>query len=166
MSKGNGAALANPAQVTIALELGSQTQILAALLAAARSELLEVGVSDAYGRELTLEHFPVTGSKRVLAHRTGAGNDNLVVPATGVLALVANEARLGCRITNTGANPVILYLADQKRAGAPAIYLGVVTPGNDIFGATWDGKIGNTIWAGNVWASPTTGTSILLIAEV
>ena len=39
MSKGNGAALANPAQVTIALELGSQTQILSALLAAARSEL-------------------------------------------------------------------------------------------------------------------------------
>jgi hypothetical protein len=156
----------NPAQVTIALELGSQTQILSALLAAARTELLEVGVSDAYEQELTLEHFPVTGSKRVLARRTGYGTDGMALPTTGALVLQANEARIGCRITNSGSNPVILYLSDAKRAGFPALYLGVATPGNEVLGASWDGKLGNAVWCGNVWAVPQGGASTLVVAEL
>jgi hypothetical protein len=152
--------------VTIALELGTQTGLLQALLAAARTENVQVGVSDAQAQEMTLEHFPVAGSRRVLVRRTGNGNDNFPLPTTGALVLPANEARLGCRITNTGANPVLLYLADQARKGAPAIYLGVATPGNEVLGASWDGRLGTIAWAGNVFAVPQGGATTLAIAEL
>jgi hypothetical protein len=157
MASGNGHQV-SPSMIAVAAGLGEQTPLLAAILAELRSGALEVGVSDALGREMILNKFPVTGAKRALAYRTGNGFDALNVTTTGVLALPANEARLGLTISNAGANPVILYLADGKRAGVPAIWLGT--------GATWDGRVGNVAWAGNVFAVATTATSTLAGGEI
>src|SRR6185437_2328201 len=94
----------DPSHVAVAAGLGEQTPILAAILAELRSDTIEVGVSDALGREMMLEQFPVAGCKRVLAHRTGNGTDGLAVPTAGVLVFAANEARLGLTLINSGAN--------------------------------------------------------------
>lgn len=157
MPSGNG--LPDPAHVAIAAGLGEQTPYLRAILAELRGELLEVGVSDAYGRELTLDQFPVPGRKRVLAYRTGNGFAALPVPTAGVLALMANEARLGLQLVNTGANPITLYLADQARAGVPVVWLASS-------GGAWDGRFGNIGWAGNVFAVAQTGASTLAGGEL
>lgn len=154
---GNGI---DPSNVAVASGLGEVTVLLAALLAEARGDTIEVGVSDAYGRELTLDQFPVPGRKRVLAYRTGNGFDSFsAVTTPGSLAFKANEARLGLMVVNAGANPVILYLADQPHAGAPAVWLGAN-------GGSWDGRFGNVLWSGNVWAVAQVGASTLVGGEL
>jgi hypothetical protein len=142
------------------VELARQTAILHALLAESRSEVLEVSVHDGRGRELIMEKFPVTGAKRVLVYRTGNGFDNFAVPAApGALVLPANEARLGLRLANSGAtNAIVLYLAESQRAGVPAIYLPA--------GASWDGRLGNVLWAGNITAVALTAPGTLIGGEV
>jgi hypothetical protein len=151
--------LPDPSHVAIAAGLGEQTPYLKAILAELRGDVLEVGVSDAYGRELVLDQFPVSGRKRVLAYRTGNGFDALAVPTTGVLALAANEARLGLAIINSGANAVILYLADRQRAGVPAVWLAAS-------GGSWDGRFGNLMWSGNVFAVAQTAATTLTGGEL
>lgn|SRR6185312_6341508 len=147
------------ATLTAAMELGQIRALLQALVAESRAEILEVGVSDAAGRELVLDQFPVTGAKRVLAYRTGNGSDDYAVPTTGVLLLPANEARLGCQFVNIGANAVILYLADQRKSGVPAVWLAAS-------GGAWDGRFGNLLWSGNVFAVAQTGATTLVGGEL
>jgi hypothetical protein len=149
----------DPSGVALATLMAEHTPLLASILAELRGETLEVGVSDAYGRELTLDQFPVVGRKRILAYRTGNGFSALAVPTTGVLALTANEARLGMQLINAGANPILLYLADQPRGGVPAIWLAAG-------GGAWDGRLGNVGWAGNVFAVAQTAASTLAGGEV
>lgn len=156
MHTGNGA---DTAKVAEAVELGRQTALLHALLAAARSDVIDLGVSDAQGREMTLEQFPVAGSKRVLVYRTGNGTDGLAVPTAGVIVFPANEARMGLTLINAGANAVILYLSDQQRKGVPCVWLGAN-------GGSWDGRLGNLLWAGNVFAVAQAGASTLVGGEV
>ena len=154
---GNG--FADPSHVAIAAGLGEQTPYLRAILAELRSDILEVGVSDAQGRELVLDKFPVSGRKRVLVYRTGNGFDSLPVPTAGTLVLAANEARLGLTLINTGANPIVLYLADGRRSGVPAVWLAAT-------GGTWDGRFGTLAWSGNVYAAAQTGASTLAGGEL
>ena len=157
MPAGNG--LPDPSHVAIAAGLGEQTPYLKAILAALRGETVELGVSDAYGRELTLDQFPVAGRKRVLAYRTGNGFAALAVPTAGVLALAANEARLGMLLVNTGSNAVALYLSDLARAGVPVVWLAAS-------GGAWDGRLGSLLWSGNVFAVAQTGASTLAGGEL
>jgi hypothetical protein len=144
--------------VAVAAGLGEQTPLLAAILTELRSGTLEVGVSDALGRELLLQQFPVAGAKRALAFRTGNGFASLPVPTTGVLVLPANEARIGCQLTNSGTSAIVLYLSDQARAGAPCVYLAA--------GAAWNGQFGNLTWCGNLYAVAQTTASTLVGGEL
>lgn len=157
MASGNGQQEASP--LAAAAGLGEVTVLLHALLAATRAEPVGVGVSDAHGQGLTLEHWPVTGSKRVMAYRTGNGYDGLAIPTTGQLVVPANEGRIGSVWINSGANAVILYLSDQARRGVPAIWLAAN-------GGSWDGQISQTIWAGNIFAVAQVGASTLIGGEI
>jgi hypothetical protein len=143
----------------MAAGLGEIEAILKALLAETRSEIVNLGVSDAQGRELTLEHWPAVGSKRVLANRTGNGTDGLAVPTTGVLFLTPNEARLGLEVVNSGTNPIIVYLSDQQRKGVPCVWLAAS-------GGAWDGMFGNLPWCGNVFLVAQTAASSIVGGEL
>ena len=56
--------------LTAAVELALQTGLLQAILAQLRTEVMEVGVSDAITAEMVLDKHPVSGVKRILARRT------------------------------------------------------------------------------------------------
>jgi hypothetical protein len=106
-----------------------------------------------------LDSWPVAGLKRVLVRRTGNGSDGLAVPTTpGVLVVPPNEGRLGMTWINTGANPVILYLADQQLKGRPCVWLAAG-------GGAWDGRFGSVTWQGNVWAVAQAGATTLVGGE-
>jgi hypothetical protein len=156
--KSNGAV--DPAQVTQAVELARQTQLLHALVAEARSDTLDIAVHDGSHQELVLEKFPVTGAKRIIAPRFGNGFDSLAVPTSpGILALGSNTARLGLLLVNSGANAVILYLASSQRPGVVAVYLAAS-------GGSWNGLLGNVLWCGNVAAVALTAPSTLAGGEI
>jgi hypothetical protein len=154
-----------PSLIAVAAGLGEQTPLLAAILAELRAGALEVSVADSHKREIVLNKFPVTGAKRALAYRTGAGMDALTVPATGAaqasLILASNQARLGGQIVNSGTNPVILYLTERPVPvpGVPAIWLASG-------GGSWDFRLGNVCWCGNVSALGQGGTSTISVAEI
>lgn len=158
MTTGNGQQQ-DPSHIAVAAGLGEQTPLLHAILSTLRGETMEIAVSDAAGREMLLEKFPVTGRKRVLAYRTGNGYDGLTIPTTGVLVVPANEGRLGSQWVNAGANPIILYLSDQKRGGVPAVWL-------NANGGAWDGRFANLAWAGNIFAVAQTAASTLVGGEL
>lgn len=160
MASSNGTA-PDPSHVAVAAGLGEQTPILAAILAELRTETAEVGVSDATGREMVLDQHPVAGCKRILAYRTGNGFGlgGLSIPTTGVLALPANEARVGLTFINAGANAVILFLAAQQQGGCLTIWLA----GN---GGAWDGLVGGLLWCGNVFAVAQVGATTLYGGEL
>ena len=149
----------DPSGVALATLMAEHTPLLHSILAELRSDTIDLGVSDAQGREMVLDQFPVAGSRRVLVYRTGNGTDGLAVPTTGVLVFAANEARLGMRLTNSGANPIVLYLTDQQKAGSPAVWLAAA-------GGSWDGLYGNVAWAGRVFAVAQTAASTLVGGEL
>jgi hypothetical protein len=163
MARANGAAAAAAAvdaQVGQAVELARQSKVLHSILAELRSDITELAVHDGAHQELILEQFPVAGSKRVVARRTGGGFDSLPVPtAPGVLVLAGNTARLGCQLVNSGTSPVILYLSDMLRPGVPAIWLGPS-------GGSWDGRFGNMVWCGNVFAVAQGAATVLVGGEL
>jgi hypothetical protein len=159
--------VAAPSLIAVAAGLGEQTPLLAAILTELRSGVLEMSVSDAHRREMILSKFPITGAKRALVYRTGGGNDAVTVPtatyATPVQSVVmlSNQARLGGRIVNTGSVAVTLYLTERAVpvVGVPAVWL---APS----GGTWDMRLGNVLWCGNVSAIAASATSTLTVAEV
>lgn len=156
MSNSNGT---NPSAIAVAAGIGTLEGLVSSLLAEARAETVQLGVSDTPSREMVLEHWPVPGCKRLLAHRTGNGFDSLAVPTTGVLALPPNEARLGSRFVNSGTNAIVLYLANAQRPGVPAVWLAAS-------GGVWDGRFGELPWAGNVFAVALVGASTLVGGEL
>lgn len=161
MGNGNGTSTVDPAHVAQAMELGEHSKLLRALLAEARTNPIDIAVADSQHREMVLDQFPVTGSKRALVYRTGSGFDGLAVPTTGVLVLGSNVARLGGTIVNLGANAVILYLTSTgvQTAGAPAIWLAAT-------GGSWDFRLGNVLWCGSVSAVAQTAGTTVTVAEV
>lgn len=148
-------------------ELRRHRTLLEALLAQARSGVLEVAVTDAERRQLVLDQWPVVGAKRIVAYRTGNGSDSVAVatatistPATQIV-LGGNEGRIGGQIVNNGSNAIILYLTDRPVPveGVPAIYLAAA-------GGSWDFRLGNVLWCGNVSAVAQTSAGTLTIAEI
>ena len=159
MSNGNTSTLDRHG-LTISAELSAQTELLQAILADTRTDVLEVAVGDSAQQQLTMSKFPVAGAKRVIAHRTGNGNDALQVPTAPQSAKVlgSNEARLGLTIVNYGSAAAILYLSDRPRPGVPAMWVGPA-------GGTWDGRMGNLLWCGHVSAAGLGGSTTLTVAE-
>ena len=157
MASSNGTDQASA--VAAATGLAEVTVLLHSLLAQSRVEPINLGISDAHGQGLTLEHWPVTGTKRVLAYRTGNGYDGLSVPTTGILLAGPNEARIGSNWSNSGTNPIILYLSDQQRKGVPAVWLSAN-------GGSWDGLWSGLVWAGNIFAVAQTATSTIVGGEL
>ena len=157
-SASNGTA-PQPSAIALASGLGSLEGLLSSILSAVRSETLQIGVSDAHGQGLTLEHWPVTGSRRVLAYRTGNGTDGTTITTTGQLLVPPNEGRIGMTWINAGANPALLYLTDQVRKGSPAVWLAAN-------GGSWDGRFGGLPWSGNVFAVSTAATTTLVGGEL
>lgn len=149
----------DPAAVASTVEYARHTQLLGAILGALRAEVPQLAVSDASGREMTLEHWPAAGLKRLLVERTGNGTDGVNIPTTGQLLLAANEARIGSTWINNGANPVIIYLAASAKKGAPAVWL-------NANGGAWDGRFGGLTWAGNLFAVAQTGATTLVGGEL
>ena len=68
---------------------------------------------------------------------------------------------MGGRIVNTGSVAVTLYLTERAVpvVGVPAVWL---APS----GGTWDMRLGNVLWCGNVSAIAASATSTLTVAEV
>lgn len=159
MATGNGQApVIDPSNVAATVELAKGTQLLSAILAAARGQLIDISVTNDSRREMVLEDFPVAGLKRVVVYRTGNGTDGLVVPTAGVEVVKANEARLGMTWVNSGSNAIILYLASAQKPGVPCVYL-VAN------GGSWDGRFGGVTWGGNVWAVAQTAQSTIVGGE-
>jgi hypothetical protein len=168
MANGNGQApRVDPSGVALATLMAEHTPLLASILSELRSGTIEVGVGDIQFRQMVLDQFPVAGSKRILAYRTGNGSDAAPVgtgtataPINGQI-LPPNEGRLGGQIVNIGTNPVILYLTARPvpLPGIPAIFLAAS-------GGAWNFLLGNLLWCGNVSAVGQGGTSTLTVAEV
>jgi hypothetical protein len=162
----NGSREPDAATTAVAVHTAQHSKLLAALLAEARADTLDLAVGDFNMQETMLEHFPVAGIKRLCVRRTGFGFPSYPVTTTPTLAVPYNEGRLGGSIVNTGTNPVLLYLTAQEldvtvqpEAGIPCIWLA----GS---GGSWDFRLGNVLWAGSVTVAATTATSTLAIAEV
>lgn len=154
----NGSNGETVAAVTAA-DTAEQTQYLRAILAELRSDLLQIGVLDGSRREMILDQWPVPGSKRILAYRTGNGTDSVSVTTTGLLIMTANEARIGSSWTNSGSFPALLYLANAQRAGVLTLWLAAN-------GGSWDGRISGLPWAGHVFAVGSGGTTTLVGGEL
>jgi hypothetical protein len=156
----NGHPIVDPSNVAVTVELAEQTARLSAILAELRSEVPQLAVTDAVPQEMVLEHWPVTGLKRVLVRRTGngTGTTGITVPTTGTLLLPPNEGRVGMNWVNSGANAIAICLSDAARAGFPALWLG---PN----GGSWDGRFGAVTWCGNVFAVAITGSSTIIGGE-
>lgn len=149
----------DPSNVAATVELARMVQLLGAVLAELRGEAIQLAVSDAAQQEMTLEHWPVAGLKRVLIRRTGNGTSGVTVTTTGSLLAPPNEGRLGMRWTNTGAtNAAVLYLSGAANNGVPCVYL---APN----GGTWDGRFGGVTWHGNVFAVAAAATTTILGGE-
>lgn len=138
--------------------------MLRKILAQLRTSTPEVAVGDNSQRELVLEQWPVAGSRRVIAYRTGQGTDGLAIATTVTDVMQGNPARMGGAIVNSGANPIILYLAKPGSVGLgggghPSIYLAAT-------GGAWDFRLGNVTWCGHVCAIAQTAASTLTVAEV
>lgn len=157
MASGNGTS--DPGSVAAAVGLARETMLLASILSELRSGVIEVAVGDMKHREMILDQFPVAGSKRVIAYRTGGGFDFLSVPTAGTLALAANASRLGLTLINSGTSAIVLYLSDALRPGVPAVWLAAN-------GGSWDGRLGNVLWCGNVFAVAQGATSTLSGGEL
>lgn len=163
MSTDNGqqpvSELTQATQASIAGELGVIRLLLETVLNAERTSVEELSVSDGVRQQSRLDDWPVAGAKRVLVPRVGNGYDAFPAPTGGALLFGANAARLGMSVVNAGTPAVILYLAVGKLPGVPAIWLG----GS---GGAWDGRLGNALWAGNVFAVGQSSTGTLVAGEV
>jgi hypothetical protein len=158
---GNGSNVQADQASTVTRHLSSQTDLLRALVAEDRTDIFDIAVADNHHGGLVMDNWPVAGSKRVIVNRTTVGTDSLQVPTTGIQAISTNVGRLGGAIVNYGTNPVILYLWDgaTARPGKGAIWLAAA-------GGSWDFRLGNVLWSGNVTAVAQGGTSTLTVCEV
>jgi hypothetical protein len=159
-----------PQATHVRQELSDQSDTLHTLVAVGRARPEGLAVGDFQKTQDVLLHdWPVAGSERLVAYRTGAGFDGLPVPqSTAVpqnsLLLNSGPGRLGLHIVNIGAFPVILYLTFRSvpASGAPAIYLAANGGANSY----WRGMIGQSVWCGHVSGVAIGGISTITIAEV
>lgn len=92
--------------------------------------------------------FPFPGATRVIVKRTPIG-PNPPAAGTGLL-WEDNVNRLGGTVVNKATAGLTLYLSDQVRPGTGTIWL---APN----GGSWDFRLSNVVWCGNVYAVADTG---------
>jgi hypothetical protein len=105
--------------------------------------------------------FPVKGAQRWIINRTPDGRNMPLASGEKTLILPFNVNRLGGTIVNSGERPVTLYLASLAGLGA-----GTATIVLEANGGSWDFRLGNLFWCGNIVAIANGGNSELSIAEV
>ena len=150
-------------------EVVNTRRLLEALLNAQRSGLVNIVTGNFPYREAMLLDSPSTHAKRLLVPRSGAGGT--VALSTSLAAvLAANEGALGRIVVNTGASAAVLYLAlagdlgglgalpGAQAANRPQVWLAAS-------GGTWNGKVGEVTYAGEVNATAATGTTTLTVVE-
>lgn len=147
------------ASTAVASTLGELAHVMRGILKALQFGVTQVAVLDHAPAESVLENWPAPGARRALVERPSTGTDDLAVTTSGVTVLGHDEARIGGRIVNSGAEPVILYLHNAQRAGKGAIYLAAN-------GGDWDLRLSNLLWCGTVFAVSQGGASTLTVAIV
>lgn len=100
--------------------------------------------------------FPVPNANRVLLRRTAISSGPSITSTSSII-LPSNSRRLGLSIVNSGAAAVYLGLGNVAISGQ-GIYLAAN-------GGSWDGRISDLVWMGNVSAICAT-TSTLTVLEV
>jgi hypothetical protein len=148
----------------VARHLESQTDLLRAIVADERSDVVEIAVGDFHRQTLVQDNWPVAKCKRITVTRLPSGTDTLTVTTTGAQILPGNMSRIGGMIVNYGGNGIILYLTDATaapfaRPGKGALYL---APN----GGAWDLRLGNVLWAGNIVGVAQGGSTTLTVCEV
>lgn len=123
------------------------------------SELAITNISNDPGLQ---KDFPTPGSQRWIIHRIANGGNVILTAATPTDIVKSNVNRLGGLIVNYGEKPVILTLAstatDLSQDGLGEIAI----PAN----GSWNFKISDAVWCGEVNAEAIGGESKLSVVEL
>lgn len=157
MLKTSPVALAGRADVT----LDRLDQVMDLILEALDTRVEELCIVDGIMEPGLQKDFPVKGAQRWILNRTPDGRNLPLVAGEKTLVLPANVNRLGGTIVNMGEKPVTLFLANLASLGA-----GTATIVLFANGGSWDFRLGNLFWCGNIVAVANGGNSELSIAEV
>jgi hypothetical protein len=157
MLKSSPAGLADRA--SIALE--RLDQVMDLILEALDTRVEELCIVDGNVEPGLQKDFPVKGAQRWIINRTPDGRNLPLVSGEKTLILPANVNRLGGTIVNSGERPITLYLAAIAALGA-----GTATIILEANGGSWDFRLGNLFWCGNVVGVANGGNSEVSIAEV
>lgn len=146
--------------------------LIMALLAAERANVIQVSVGNFDRREVSLLDFPpgMGGhTKRLIVPRYGLGG--VVLVATTVTEILEqNEGRLGGQIVNSGGFPVRLYLTTPGDIGGAGNALSNQAPNRPSVwlaanGGAWDFRLGHMTYGGTVCAVGIGGASQVDAAE-
>jgi hypothetical protein len=107
--------------------------------------------------------FPVPGGRRWLIARIPTGGAFAIGEGAFTQVALPNPSRLGGTLTNSGAKPAVVVLAEPQNAGAAAGLAQLYVLGN---GGSWDFRLGPSLWCGSVWAKGEGGATTLRLAEV
>lgn len=124
----------------------AQTSILHQLLEAIDTGAEQVAITDEARDPVLQKDFPVEGISRWIIHRLATGGAFPIKLARSDI-LSTNANRFGGTIVNSGSNAVVLFLGSTKanEPGLAQIWLGAN-------GGSWDFRLGNMLWCGNISA--------------
>lgn len=109
--------------------------------------------------QVVTKDFPFEGAKRAIVKRSATAlNVPFPAAATGLL-LPDNANRLGGSVVNKSASGVTIYLGQNANPGTGSLWL---APN----GGSWDFRVSNTVWCGNVFAVADAGNLILAGLEL
>jgi hypothetical protein len=151
----------DPPVLHLLAEVRRQNELLRQLLVATSGGEDEIALSNGTRQTRRMQDWPIQGFTRYLRPCTGYGA-LVTVPATTVTAVSScNEARMGGTVVNSGGGSVILWLCQFGEVNVAA------RPQISLFasGGSWDYRLSNRMWCGEVWAYSTAGTT-LTVAEV
>lgn len=152
----------------------SAHELISALLAQERAEVLQVAVGNFDRRQAVLYDWPPGAggrTKRLIVPRFGLGATGLAVPSATVTEVCEqNEGRLGGLIVNTGTFPCRLYFTTPGDIGGPG---NVLSPQATQRPCTWlgasggsfDFRLGNVLYGGTICAAGVGGATTLDWAE-
>jgi hypothetical protein len=150
-------------------EVVNTRRLLESLLNTQRTSIQNVVVGNFPYREAVLLDSPSTHAKRILVPRFGLGGIvNVTTTVTAVLA--ANEGALGRLIVNYGSAAAILYLALAGDVGGIGNAPSGQATARPCFwlaggGGAFDGRLASVLYAGEICAATTTGSTTLTVAE-
>lgn len=142
---------------------GLMLATLAKILDTLQSSAGMIAVSNHATPPYLQQDFPSRGSSRLLIPRAATGGIVAVPAGKVVIARPCNKNRLGGKIVNRGAKPVILLLAGLGEAeGGGDVAQIALEPGRD-----WDLRLAGMTWCGDICVKVAgEGESELTVAEV